>query len=140
MAKGLKLIGPRYSIIVLIFFIPYVLFQPPATVVLRKVGPRIFLTAIVILWGGCMIESFPFSRSELLLIRNRDLVSSRNGTRWLGFVSFSVSSKQDSSPDVPIFYRAGILATISKREMLFSTSLVAWHLHVQVSWPTELCR
>ncbi|KAG9233265.1 general substrate transporter [Amylocarpus encephaloides] len=55
MAKDLKLIENRYSIIVLIFFLPYVLFQPPATVILRKMGPRIFLTAIVILWGGCMI-------------------------------------------------------------------------------------
>jgi MFS family permease len=57
MAKGLKLIDNRYSIIVLIFFIPYVLFQPPATVVMRKMGPRIFLTIIVVLWGGCMIVS-----------------------------------------------------------------------------------
>ncbi|KUJ10862.1 MFS general substrate transporter [Mollisia scopiformis] len=55
MAKGLDLIGARYSLIVLIFFIPYVLFQPPATVVLRKVGPRRFLSAITLLWGGCMI-------------------------------------------------------------------------------------
>jgi len=58
MAKGLNLIGNRYSLIVLIFFIPYVLFQPPATVVLRKVGPRRFLTTITILWGACMIVSF----------------------------------------------------------------------------------
>jgi hypothetical protein len=59
MAKGLKLIGNRYSLIVLIFFIPYVLFQPPATVVLRKLGPRRFLTAITLLWGGCMIVRPP---------------------------------------------------------------------------------
>ncbi|KAF8859312.1 MFS general substrate transporter [Acephala macrosclerotiorum] len=55
MATGLNLIGDRYSLIVLIFFIPYVLFQPPATVVLRKVGPRHFLSAITLLWGACMI-------------------------------------------------------------------------------------
>ncbi|EKD17677.1 uncharacterized protein L3040_003559 [Drepanopeziza brunnea f. sp. 'multigermtubi'] len=55
MSEGLKLHGEQYNLIVLIFFIPYVLFQPPATVVLRKVGPRNFLTTIVVLWGGCMI-------------------------------------------------------------------------------------
>lgn len=44
-------IGFRYSTITLVFFITYVLLQPPATVVLRKVGPRIFLPAITILWG-----------------------------------------------------------------------------------------
>ena len=33
------------------FFITYVILQPPATVILRKVGPRVFLPTIVILWG-----------------------------------------------------------------------------------------
>ncbi len=46
----------RYSIITLIFFIPYVLFQPPATVILRKLGPRAFLPAITFLWGAIMIS------------------------------------------------------------------------------------
>jgi len=59
MKIGLNLIGPRYSIIVLIFFIPYVLFQPPATVVLRKMGPRYFLSLITFLWG-CIMISFGF--------------------------------------------------------------------------------
>lgn len=55
MGVDLKLIGERYSIIVLIFFISYVMLQPPATVVLRKVGPRTFLPTITILWGATMI-------------------------------------------------------------------------------------
>lgn len=55
MAVDLKLIGARYSIITCIFFISYVLLQPPATVILRKVGPRIFLPTISILWGITMI-------------------------------------------------------------------------------------
>jgi len=60
MRKGpgsLNLIEDRYSIIVLIFFIPYVLFQPPAVVVLRKMGPRVFISLITLLWGGLMIVS-----------------------------------------------------------------------------------
>lgn len=64
MAKELKLIGNRYTIIALIFFIPYVIFQPPATVVLRKVGPRNFLAAITVLWGACMIVCLPFLYSH----------------------------------------------------------------------------
>jgi hypothetical protein len=39
----------------LLFFITYVALQPPATVVLRKLGPRIFLPTIVIIWGAVMI-------------------------------------------------------------------------------------
>lgn len=55
MAVDLKLIGERYSIIVLVFFPIYVFLQPPATVVLRKLGPRTFLPTITILWGIAMI-------------------------------------------------------------------------------------
>ncbi|OBT46270.1 hypothetical protein VE00_02324 [Pseudogymnoascus sp. WSF 3629] len=53
---GFKKTGiDRYSVITLIFFIPYVICQPPATVIMRKIGPRIFLASITILWGGIMI-------------------------------------------------------------------------------------
>ncbi len=45
----------KKGVIVLLFCIPYVLLQPPATVVLRKVGPRIFLPTITLLWGITMI-------------------------------------------------------------------------------------
>lgn len=51
MGVDLVLIGERYSIIVLVFFITYVLLQPIATVVLRKLGPRRFLPTITLLWG-----------------------------------------------------------------------------------------
>lgn len=59
MGVDLKLTGERYSLIVLLFFITYVALQPPATVILRKVGPRIFLPVIVVIWGAVMI-SFGF--------------------------------------------------------------------------------
>lgn len=55
MGVDLKLTGERYSLIVLLFFITYVALQPPATVVLRKLGPRVFLPTIVILWGSVML-------------------------------------------------------------------------------------
>jgi len=55
MGVDLALIGSRYSIIVLVFFLSYVFLQPPATVVLRKVGPRIFLPTITLLWGITMM-------------------------------------------------------------------------------------
>ena len=70
MGVDLKLIGARYSIITLIFFISYVILQPPATVVLRKVGPRAFLPTITILWGATMI-CFAFVRewTQMLPLR-----------------------------------------------------------------------
>jgi MFS family permease len=43
------------SIITLVFFITYVMCQPPSTVIVRKIGPRIHLSLITILWGALMI-------------------------------------------------------------------------------------
>jgi hypothetical protein len=49
-----------YTIVSLVFFFPYAIFQPPATVAIREIGPRVFLATIVFLWGGVMIVSdFP---------------------------------------------------------------------------------
>lgn len=46
-----------YTIVSLVFFLPYAIFQPPATVAIRKIGPRRFLAVIVFLWGAVMIVS-----------------------------------------------------------------------------------
>lgn len=70
MGVDLVLIGERYSIIVLLFFITYVLLQPPATVILRKIGPRLFLPVIVILWGATMVcFGFVKTWTDLLPLR-----------------------------------------------------------------------
>lgn len=44
-----------YTIVSLVFFFPYALLQPPATVAIREIGPRRFLASIVFLWGAVMI-------------------------------------------------------------------------------------
>ncbi|KAF2227509.1 major facilitator superfamily domain-containing protein [Elsinoe ampelina] len=44
-------VGARYSIITLVFFFTYVFLQPPATVILRKVGPKWFLPVTCLAWG-----------------------------------------------------------------------------------------
>jgi MFS family permease len=43
------------SVITLVFFVTYIIFQPPSTVVVRKIGPRIHLALITLLWGAVMI-------------------------------------------------------------------------------------
>ncbi|KAI4232785.1 MAG: hypothetical protein LQ349_004789 [Xanthoria aureola] len=62
MTKDLELnVGFRYSTIVLVFFPTYVLFQPPATLLSRKLGPRKFLATITLLWGTLEI-GFGFAK------------------------------------------------------------------------------
>jgi MFS family permease len=41
--------------VTLVFFTTYVVFQPPSTVIVRKIGPRIHLSTITLLWGAVMI-------------------------------------------------------------------------------------
>lgn len=44
-------VGARYNIINAVFFGPYVLFQLPSTVLLRKIGPKRFLSGATLAWG-----------------------------------------------------------------------------------------
>ncbi|KAH7029739.1 major facilitator superfamily domain-containing protein [Microdochium trichocladiopsis] len=52
MGQDLELTGDRYAIVTLVFFITYTLGQQPSTIILREIGPRKFITMIVILWGA----------------------------------------------------------------------------------------
>jgi len=45
----------RYSVVTLVFFTTYIVFQPPSTIIVRKLGPRIHLSSIVVGWGAVMV-------------------------------------------------------------------------------------
>ncbi|KAF2117995.1 major facilitator superfamily domain-containing protein [Lophiotrema nucula] len=51
---GLSL-GSRYSILTMIFFVPYIIFQFPANIVIRKLGPALWLPSLVVCWGAVSI-------------------------------------------------------------------------------------
>ena len=56
MDKDLGLsIGSRYSILTMIFFIPYIIFQFPANIVIRKLGPAVWLPSLVVIWGAVTV-------------------------------------------------------------------------------------
>ena len=54
---GMNAKNNAYTIVSLVFFITYTIFQAPATILIRKIGPRLFLSAIVLFWGATMIVS-----------------------------------------------------------------------------------
>lgn len=43
--------GSDYNIALFIFFIPYILFEVPSNLVLKKMRPSTWLSLIMILWG-----------------------------------------------------------------------------------------
>ncbi|MCJ1301813.1 hypothetical protein MMC08_004614 [Hypocenomyce scalaris] len=52
MNVDLKLgIGNRYSILTMIFFIGYIIVDIPATILIRKVGPVVWIPSIALAWG-----------------------------------------------------------------------------------------
>ncbi|KAL7276236.1 hypothetical protein RUND412_000772 [Rhizina undulata] len=56
MIADLKLsVGSRYSIILFVFFIPYILFELPSNIILRQVGAAAWLATIGLFWGAVMI-------------------------------------------------------------------------------------
>jgi MFS family permease len=48
-------VGSRYSILTMIFFIPYIIFQFPANIVIRHLGPAVWLPSLVVCWGAVTI-------------------------------------------------------------------------------------
>ncbi|KAF2200988.1 MFS general substrate transporter [Delitschia confertaspora ATCC 74209] len=44
-------VGERYSILSMMFFVPYVIFQFPANVFIRRVGAAMWLGTLVVAWG-----------------------------------------------------------------------------------------
>lgn len=55
MSTELALVGNRYSVVTLLFFVTYTVCQPPSTVIVRAVGPRVHLASITVAWGAVMI-------------------------------------------------------------------------------------
>jgi hypothetical protein len=96
-----------------VFFVPYVLFQPPATVLIRKIGPPIFLSTLVLVWGILMIVS----RRSLVTYDNnclRALALSNHGKICLLCAFFWVSSLLDTFQPAYTFFHAGIHAVSTK--------------------------
>ncbi|KAI0592959.1 major facilitator superfamily MFS-1 [Biscogniauxia sp. FL1348] len=73
MIPELELVGNRYSVVTLVFFITYIVFQPPSTVIVRKLGPRAHLSFITFAWGVVMI-GFGFADRYETLVALRALL------------------------------------------------------------------
>ncbi|OBT44447.1 hypothetical protein VE00_05944 [Pseudogymnoascus sp. WSF 3629] len=48
---GLNLTGPQYNIALFIFFVPYILFEVPSNILLKKIAPSTWLSSIMFFWG-----------------------------------------------------------------------------------------
>lgn len=44
-------VGERYSLVTMMFFVPYIIFQFPANIFIRRIGAAIWLSSLVVAWG-----------------------------------------------------------------------------------------
>ena len=49
--KDLDMKGNDYNIALLVFFVPYILFEVPSNIVIRKIAPSTWLSFIMVCWG-----------------------------------------------------------------------------------------
>ena len=49
--KDLKMGGHDYNVALFVFFIPYILFEVPSNIIIRKVAPSTWLSVIMVAWG-----------------------------------------------------------------------------------------
>ncbi|KAJ5263714.1 hypothetical protein N7478_011319 [Penicillium angulare] len=113
MTKALGLgIGARYSIVLLVFFAPYVVLQFPASIAVRNIGPRIFLSTIVFLWGIVMI-CFAFAQSWKSLIPLRMIIGALEAGCFPSqyYLISSWYSRYDLYKRTSIFYLIGVLGS-----------------------------
>ena len=57
--KDLHMKGNDYNIALFIFFIPYILCEVPANIIIRKISPSTWLSSIMILWGAKIRTLWP---------------------------------------------------------------------------------
>ncbi|KAM5454840.1 hypothetical protein MaudCBS49596_002137 [Microsporum audouinii] len=63
-------IGSRYSVVLLVFFVPYFIFELPSNLLLRKVGSATWLAGISFAWGTLMLGSgFVHNYASLVVLR-----------------------------------------------------------------------
>ncbi|GKZ21372.1 hypothetical protein AbraIFM66951_006234 [Aspergillus brasiliensis] len=113
MTKDLQLgVGTRYSVVILVFFIPYVVFQPPMTVIIRKVGPTLFLGTLVISWGAILV-GMGFVKNWKQMVAIRVLLGALEAGYFPGCV-YLLSSwyvRYDIQKRYSVFYLIGCVAS-----------------------------
>ncbi|KAG4410573.1 hypothetical protein IFR04_016292 [Cadophora malorum] len=105
-------IGTRYSIVLLVFFGPYILLQFPATLAIRKIGPRVFLSTIVLIWGVVMI-CFGFVHDWKALTALRILLGALEAGCFPGqyYLLSMWYSRYDMHKRFSIWYLIGVLGS-----------------------------
>lgn len=51
MIEDLEMTGHDYNIALFIFFVPYIIFEVPSNISIKRIAPSTWLSIIMVLWG-----------------------------------------------------------------------------------------
>lgn len=51
MTTDLKMVGNDYNVALLIFFVPYILFEVPSNIIIKRIAPSTWLSGLMFCWG-----------------------------------------------------------------------------------------
>lgn len=111
MADDLSLTSNQYSIILVVFFITYVLFEVPSNMILAKSRPSIFLPTIMVLWGAatCVMAAAQ-SYKHLIALRLIIGMLEAGFAPGILFILSSWYKKNEQSKRFAVYISAAVLS------------------------------
>ncbi|KAF5969016.1 major facilitator superfamily transporter [Fusarium bulbicola] len=112
MSEDLDLaVGSRYSIALLLFFIPYMMCEIPSNMIIRRIGARWWLTALILCWGVCIL-AMGFVKHWVPLVILRILLGAFEAGLFPGalYILSAWYRTYESGQKVSIFYMASLFA------------------------------
>jgi MFS family permease len=68
--KDLKLVGSQYNVVLLIFFVPYIAFEIPSNMLLKRLRPHVWLSVSLFAFGlVTVLQGFTQSYGGILATR-----------------------------------------------------------------------
>ena len=70
MTQDLKMVGNDYNKALMIFFVPYILFEVPSNILIKRIAPSTWISALMTCWGIVTIgQGLIKSKESLLAMR-----------------------------------------------------------------------
>jgi MFS family permease len=111
MADDLHLTSSQYSVILVVFFVGYVVFEPPSNMVLVRTRPSLYLPAIMAIWGvlTCVMATVQ-SYHHLIILRVFVGIAEAGFAPGILLIISSWYKRDEQSKRFAVFISAAILS------------------------------
>ncbi|OZJ04492.1 hypothetical protein BZG36_02667 [Bifiguratus adelaidae] len=135
MQQSLSITSTQYSVILLVFFISYVIFEVPSNMILTRVRPSIYLSVLCVIWGivaACMGAAQNFS--QIAGIRFCLGIVEAGFSPGVGFYMSSWYKRHELARRYAVYYTAtavsgafsGLLAGVITNHLHLARGIEGW--------------